>query len=74
RGGVGSPVELTAEERRLALRVADLFACEVAGVDLLRSARGPLVIEANANPGFAELERATGIDIAGAIVDAALGV
>jgi ribosomal protein S6--L-glutamate ligase len=72
QGGVGSPVELTGEERRLALRVADLFDCEVAGVDLLRSAVGPLVIEINANPGFAELERATGKDIAGAIVDFAL--
>ncbi len=74
QGGVGATVELTDEERSLALRVADLFHCEIAGVDLLRSADGPLVIEVNANPGFAELERATGQDIAGAIVDAALGV
>ncbi len=72
QGGVGSAVELTDEERALALRIADLFQCEIAGVDLLRSATGPLAIEINANPGFAELERATGKDIAGAIVDFAL--
>lgn len=72
RGGVGSPVELTDEERRLALCVAELFRCEIAGVDLLRSKDGPLVIEANANPGFAELERATGVDVAGELVEYAV--
>lgn len=73
QGGVGSFVELTQAEAALAMRVAEMFRCEIAGVDLLRSKDGPLVIEANANPGFTELERATGIDIAGALVDAALG-
>ncbi len=71
-GGVGMSTVLSDEERDLALAVSKAFACEVAGVDLLRTAKGPLVIEVNANPGFAELERATGMDIAGAIVDAAL--
>lgn len=71
-GGVGTATVLSDAERELALAVSRAFACEVAGVDLLRTANGPLVIEANANPGFAELERATGVDIAGALVDAAL--
>lgn len=71
-GGVGTAAVLSEEERGLALAVAKAFACEVAGVDLLRTASGPLVVEVNANPGFAELERATGLDIAGALVDAAL--
>jgi len=47
---------------------------EIAGIDLLRSKKGPLVMEVNANPGFKELTRATGIDIAGAIIDYAVEV
>ncbi|KAA0206365.1 RimK family alpha-L-glutamate ligase [Candidatus Uhrbacteria bacterium] len=74
QGGTGRAVELTDEETALAVRVAELFRCEIAGVDLLRSKEGPLVIEANANPGFAELERATGKDIAGAIIEYAVGL
>jgi ribosomal protein S6--L-glutamate ligase len=72
QGGVGTAIELADEEKRLAIRVAELFRCEIAGVDLLRSNDGPLVIEVNANPGFAELERATGEDIAGMIIDFAV--
>lgn len=71
-GGVGSATVLSEEEERLALQVAELFKCEVAGIDLLRSKSGPLFIEANANPGFTELERASGVDVAAALVDAAL--
>ena len=67
-GGVGQPVELSEQEKQLAIRAAKVFDLEIAGVDILRSARGPLVIEVNANPGFEELERATGIDVAGAII------
>jgi len=48
-----------------------MFHLEIAGVDLLRSASGPLLIEVNANPGFAELERVTEVDVAGAIIDEA---
>ena len=70
-GGTGSAVTLTDEERELSLQVARLFSLDIAGVDLLRSNRGPLVIEVNANPGFKELERVTGIDVASAIVEAA---
>lgn len=71
-GGTGAPVELTEEERSLAVRAARLFGLDFAGVDLLRSKRGSLLIEVNANPGFAELERATGVDVAGAVLDAAV--
>lgn len=71
-GGVGTPVELTEAEQRTALRATEAFGLEIAGVDILRSKHGPLVIEINANPGFEELERATGADIAGAIIDAAV--
>ncbi|MBI4437717.1 RimK family alpha-L-glutamate ligase [Candidatus Uhrbacteria bacterium] len=71
-GGTGSPVILTPEEQDLAVRAATLFDLEIAGVDIIRSARGPLILEANSNPGFKELERVTGKDIAGAIIDYAV--
>ena len=67
-GGTGISVELTKTERELALSVTRLFELEVAGVDLIRSDRGPLVLEVNANPGFKELERVTGVDVADAII------
>lgn len=71
-GGVGAPVELSEEEKHTALRAVEAFGLEIAGVDMLRSNKGPLIIEINANPGFEELERATGADVAGAIIDAAV--
>ena len=71
-GGTGKVVILTKEEQDLALRVADVFGLEIIGIDLIRSNRGPLVIEVNANPGFSELERATGIDVAKAIIEFAV--
>lgn len=67
-GGMGRTIELTKTERELALCVTRLFELEIAGVDLIRSTRGPLVLEINSNPGFKELERVTGVDVAGAIV------
>lgn len=68
-GGSGSPVTLTDEEQRVALAATKTCGLDIAGVDILRSTRGPLVIEVNANPGFAELERVTGVDVAGQIID-----
>ena len=68
-GGVGRPVTLTDEEQQIAVKATKAFDLDLAGVDLLRSARGPLVIEVNANPGFEELTRATDIDVAGAIIE-----
>ncbi len=67
-GGVGSPVDLTLNEIELALRVAKNFRLEIAGVDLIRSHAGSLVLEINTNPGFAELEKATDINVANAII------
>lgn len=68
-GGTGTAIQLSAEDEALALRAAAIFDLEIAGVDLIRSDRGTLVLEVNANPGFAELEACTGIDVAGAIVE-----
>jgi alpha-L-glutamate ligases, RimK family len=69
RGATATAVEATAEERAIAARAAAALGLEVAGVDLVRSARGPLVLEVNASPGLEGIEAATGLDIAGAIVD-----
>ncbi len=71
-GGIGVKVKLTPSEKKLAIRVAQGFDLEIAGVDLIRSATGPLVLEVNANPGFAELENATNINVADAIIEYAI--
>ena len=68
RGGKAALIDLSAEESRMALHAARALGLHVAGVDLLQSARGPLVIEVNASPGLEGIEKATGEDIAGAIV------
>lgn len=68
RGGTGSPVKLTAAERRIALRAAEALGLGIAGVDLVRSARGPLVLEVNASPGLEGIETVTGVDVADAVV------
>lgn len=69
RAGIGEPVKLTARAREIALQAAKVAGLEVAGVDLIESRSGPLVMELNTSPGFEGLERATGEDVAGAIVD-----
>ncbi|EKD73932.1 MAG: hypothetical protein ACD_45C00139G0001 [uncultured bacterium] len=69
RGGTASAVEITDEERQMAIHAAEIIGLNVAGVDIVRSNRGPLVIEVNASPGLEGVERATGIDIAGSIID-----
>jgi len=68
RGGKAEAVELTAEEKASALRAAEAMGLNVAGVDMLRSSRGPLVLEVNASPGIEGIERASGIDVAGAMI------
>jgi ribosomal protein S6--L-glutamate ligase len=68
RGGQAERVDLTPEEQSCALRSAEAIGLNVAGVDLLRSSRGPLVLEVNASPGIEGIERATGIDVAGAMI------
>jgi ribosomal protein S6--L-glutamate ligase len=55
-----------------ALRATAMVGLEVAGVDLLETQAGPTLLEVNSSPGFEGLERATGLDAAGAIVDRAL--
>jgi len=69
RGGKATSVELTAEEERLAVRAARTVGLDVAGVDMIPSNRGPLILEVNASPGLEGIEGSTGVDVAGAIID-----
>jgi ribosomal protein S6--L-glutamate ligase len=69
RGGTAMPVQASEDEQQAAVRAAALLGLGVAGVDLIRSQRGPLVLEVNSSPGLEGIETATGIDIAGRIVD-----
>jgi ribosomal protein S6--L-glutamate ligase len=69
RGGHASAVEITEEERTMAIRAAHIIGLNVAGVDIVRSNRGPLIIEVNASPGLEGIEKATGIDVAGAMIE-----
>lgn len=73
-GGSAIPLACTAEEAALAVRAARTIGLGVAGVDILRSARGPLVLEVNASPGLEGIETLTGRDLAGAVVDHAAGL
>ncbi|GLQ73633.1 30S ribosomal protein S6--L-glutamate ligase [Vibrio sp. vnigr-6D03] len=69
RGGTASLVKITPEERKTAVAAAKAMGLNVAGVDLLRSERGPLVMEVNSSPGLEGIEKATGKDVAGMIID-----
>lgn len=68
RGGTATPIRITPEERSTAVRAARIMGLNVAGVDLLRSNHGPVVMEVNSSPGLEGIERATGKDVAGMIV------
>jgi ribosomal protein S6--L-glutamate ligase len=68
RGGIGKVIKLTRQERDTALAAAEAMGLAIAGVDMLQSSRGPLVMEVNSSPGLEGIEGATGIDIAGHII------
>ena len=68
KGGEGTTGKLTDEERKVAIRAAHAMGLRIAGVDIMRSERGPLVLEVNASPGFG-IERITGRNVAGKIVE-----
>jgi ribosomal protein S6--L-glutamate ligase len=69
RGGTTEVVDLEPEYERVAVQAAQIMGLRVAGVDLLESDDGPLVMEVNSSPGLEGIEGATGLDIAGAIID-----
>ncbi len=72
RGGEGRPVELPKAYEDAAVRAAQILGLEICGVDMLESKTGPTIMEVNSSPGFEGLEKATGKDIAGAMIDHAL--
>ena len=68
RGGEGDSIELPESYTKAAIRAARAFGLQVAGVDLMESPYGPVVIEVNSSPGFEGIEKATGINVARAII------
>jgi ribosomal protein S6--L-glutamate ligase len=68
RGGSGRSVRVTPAERAMAVKAARILGLNVCGVDMLRSQRGPVIIEVNSSPGIEGLEAATGKDVAGQII------
>jgi len=69
RGGSASLVKISPEERQTAVSAAKILGLSVAGVDLLRSDRGPLVMEVNSSPGLEGIEAASGKDVANIIIE-----
>ena len=68
QGGSASIVKITPDERKLAIKAAKTLGLQVAGVDIIRSSRGPLLLEVNSSPGLEGIEHATGLDVAGAMI------
>jgi ribosomal protein S6--L-glutamate ligase len=69
RGGKAELIELSKEEKSTAIKAAKKLGLAIAGVDMLQSTRGPLVMEVNSSPGLEGIEGATGVDIAGKIIE-----
>lgn len=70
QGGSASIVKITPEEKALALKAAKTLGLKIAGVDIIRSKKGPLLLEVNSSPGLEGIETATGKDIAGIMISA----
>lgn len=68
RGGIARQVTITDLEREIALKAASTLGLDVAGVDILRADRGPLVMEVNASPGLEGIEKTSGVDIASLMI------
>jgi ribosomal protein S6--L-glutamate ligase len=68
RGGMGTLVKLPRSFERAAIRAADALKLQICGVDLMDSHSGPMIIEVNSSPGFEGIEKATGLNIASAII------
>lgn len=69
RGGKAQLIQLSAEEKATAMKAVKKLGLAIAGVDMLQSKRGPLVMEVNSSPGLEGIEGATGVDIAGKIIE-----
>ena len=69
RGGTASLVRLSPAERKTAINAAKTMGLNMSGVDILRSNNGPVVMEVNSSPGLEGIEKATGKDVAGMIIE-----
>lgn len=69
RGGAATEIKITTEERKIAIAAAKIMGLKVAGVDIIRSASGPKVLEINSSPGLEGIESTTGLDIAGMMIE-----
>lgn len=69
-GGTASVVKITSEEKKIAIKAAKAMDLKVAGVDIIRSSKGPLLLEVNSSPGLEGIEGATNKDIAGEMIKA----
>jgi ribosomal protein S6--L-glutamate ligase len=70
QGGSASKIKVTLEERKLAVKAAKILGLPIAGVDIIRSNKGPLLLEVNSSPGLEGIEAATGLDIANIMIEA----
>ena len=68
RGGVIEPIAITEEESRMAIKASKILGLQIAGVDLMRSSRGPLILEVNSSPGLQGIEASSNLDVAGKII------
>ena len=68
RGGVIEPINITEEESRMAIKASKILGLQIAGVDLMRSSRGPLILEVNSSPGLQGIETSSKLDVAGKII------
>ncbi|MGK6842581.1 hypothetical protein ACKU5V_000525 [Klebsiella pneumoniae] len=68
RGGMATVAQISDEERAIAIKATQTLGLDAAGVDILRAARGPLVMEVNASPGLEGVETTTGVDVAGKMI------
>ena len=68
KGGSGEPIKITKQERQMAIKASKAFGLGLAGVDILRSGKGPLLLEVNSSPGLKGIEAVTGQDLASAII------
>lgn len=68
KGGLGTPIKLTDQEKKVAIKASKAMGLHICGVDLMRSSKGPMVLEVNASPGFG-IEKVTGRDVASKIIE-----
>lgn len=69
RGGSATVVKLSRTEKSAALKATEAMGLSIAGVDMLQSSRGPLILEVNSSPGLEGIEKATDVDVAGKIIE-----